>query len=172
MSTYPKIRNPLLPSPPLATSRSGKFRKNELLSTLSLSTTATLKSSISAASIRGFMNQTMNQITTASSRIGNSRRIMPSNTTSKFLSKSSTDKGFDIISKATRSKSHNNVPEDNNDIEPLVHYNGPIHTLESLPVEKLNWIKDESASAFVKNPLTNYNRSIVLRKPLTRTNQT
>jgi hypothetical protein len=164
MSNYPKIRNPLLPSPPLSASRSVKFRKSELFSTLSLSTTATLKSSISAVSIRGFMSQTINQISTASSRIGSNRRIMPTNTSSKFLSKSSTDKGFDIISKSSRSK---HVPEES-EVEPLVHYNGPVHTLESLPVEKLNWIKDEPASAFVKNPLTNYNRSIVLRKPLTR----
>jgi hypothetical protein len=52
--------------------------------------------------------------------------------------------------------------------EPLVHYNGPHQTLESLPVEKLNWIKDEPTSSLVKNPLTNYEQSIVLRKPVTR----
>jgi len=54
------------------------------------------------------------------------------------------------------------------DNEPLVHYNGPYQTLESLPAEKLNWIKDEQTSTLVKNPLTNYTKSIVLRKPLTR----
>lgn len=170
MSSYPTIRNPLLPSPPLTSSRSGRFRKNEFLSTLSLSTTATLKTSMSAVSIRGFMDQTINQISNASSRIGNNRRIMPTTPSSKFLSKSATGKGFDVITKSTsRSKIYEKRASDDTAVpEPLVHYNGPLHTLESLPVEKLNWIKDEPASAFVKNPLTNYNKSIVLRKPMTR----
>lgn len=170
MSSYPTIRNPLLPSPPLTSSRSGRFRKNEFLSTLSLSTTATLKTSMSAVSIRGFIDQTINQISNASSRIGNNRRIMPTTPSSKFLSKSTTGKGFDVITKsASRSKIYEKKSSnDTTASEPLVHYNGPLHTLESLPVEKLNWIKDEPASAFVKNPLTNYNKSIVLRKPMTR----
>lgn len=78
-----------------------------------------------------------------------------------FLSKSTTE---NIISKATKSKKD----QQNTPTEPLVHYNGPFHTLEALPIEKLNWIKDEQTSALVKNPLTNYHKSIVLRKPLTR----
>jgi hypothetical protein len=52
--------------------------------------------------------------------------------------------------------------------EPIVHYNGPYHTWESLPEEKLLWIKDEQTAACVRNPLSSYNKSIVLRKPLTR----
>lgn len=160
MSNYPTIRNPLLPSPPISSSRS-RFRKSDLLSNLSLSTTATLSSSISAASIRSFMNQTMQQISNASTtfRIGNNRRIMPHNTSNQIMQKSATEK---VISPSTK-KAFKNL-----DNEPLVHYNGPFHTLESLPVEKLNWIKDEQTSTLVKNPLTNYTKSIVLRKPLTR----
>ncbi|KAI8644325.1 hypothetical protein BD408DRAFT_340857 [Parasitella parasitica] len=159
MSNYPTIRNPLLPSPPMSSSRS-RFRKSDLLSNLSLSTTASLSSSISTASFRSFMSQTMQQISNASTtfRVGHNRRIMPQQS-SQIMQKSATEK---IISSSAK-KTAKNV-----DNEPLVHYNGPFHTLESLPVEKLNWIKDEQTSTLVKNPLTNYNKSIVLRKPLTR----
>lgn len=158
MSNYPTIRNPLLPSPPMASSRS-RFRKSDLLSNLSLSTTATLSSSLSTASIRSFMSQTMSQISSASTpfRIGHSRRIMPHSSSSQVMLKSATEKT--LSAKKTLKST---------DTEPLVHYNGPFHTLESLPVEKLNWIKDEQTSTLVKNPLTNYTKSIVLRKPLTR----
>ncbi|RCH78155.1 hypothetical protein CU098_001205, partial [Rhizopus stolonifer] len=105
-----------------------------------------LRSSISTVSIRSFMNLTLSHISHASTRFGttNNRRIMP------MMPKSLTEKTI----------YHPN--------EPLVHYNGPCHTLESLPLEKLNWIKDEQASALVRNPLTDYYRSIVLRKPMIR----
>lgn len=167
MSAYPTIRNPLLPSPPISSSRNRFRSKNDLLSNLSLSTTATLKSSMSTASIRSFMNQTIHQISNASStlRIGNNKRIMP------VLPKSATtDKNIDSMMKKKLSLNSNkkNQQDLGNNAEPLVHYNGPFHTLESLPMEKLNWVKDEQTSALVKNPLTDYNRSIVLRKPLTR----
>lgn len=75
------------------------------------------------------------------------------------MSKSATEKTLSTTKKTVKNAVDN---------EPLVHYNGPYHTLESLPVEKLNWIKDEQTSTLVKNPLTNYTKSIVLRKPLTR----
>ncbi|KAG1109958.1 hypothetical protein G6F42_015483 [Rhizopus arrhizus] len=142
----------------MASSRS-RFRKSDLLSNLSLSTTATLSSSISTASIRSFMSQTMSQISNASTtfRIGHNRRIMPHGSTRQIMHKSATEK---MISTKKTAKSMDN--------EPLVHYNGPYQTLESLPAEKLNWIKDEQTSTLVKNPLTNYTKSIVLRKPLTR----
>lgn len=166
MSNYPTIRNPLLPSPPTSSSRS-RFRKTELLSNLSLAnTSSTIKTSMSTASIRSFMSQTINQLSNASStfRFGPNKRIMPSTPSTtistNFLSKSVTDH---IINKPTKKKDLQNTT-----CEPLVHYNGPFHTLESLPTEKLNWIKDEQTSALVKNPLTNYSRSIVLRKPLSR----
>ncbi|KAI8076953.1 hypothetical protein BDF21DRAFT_364277 [Thamnidium elegans] len=121
---------------------------------------------MSTASIRGFMSQTINQLSNASTtfRFGPNKRIMPSTPSTtistKFLTKSVTEH---IINKPTKKKDLQHTT-----CEPLVHYNGPFHTLESLPMEKLNWIKDEQTSALVKNPLTNYNRSIVLRKPLTR----
>lgn len=166
MSNYPTIRNPLLPSPPTSSSRS-RFRKTELLSNLSLAnTSSTIKTSMSTASIRSFMSQTINQLSNASStfRFGPNKRIMPSTPSTtistNFLSKSVTDH---IINKPSKKKDLQNTT-----CEPLVHYNGPFHTLESLPMEKLNWIKDEQTSVFVKNPLTNYSRSIVLRKPLSR----
>ncbi|KAI7894872.1 uncharacterized protein EV154DRAFT_458747 [Mucor mucedo] len=153
MSNYPTIRNPLLPSPPASSTRS-RFSKTELLSNLSLSNNSTLKSSISTASIRTFMSQTMSQISNASAtfRFSSNKRIMPTTPSTK---NSSSKKGSHNLAAAAVA-------------EPLVHYNGPYHTLESFPIEKLNWIKDEQTSALVKNPLTNYHQSIVLRKPLTR----
>lgn len=171
MSNYPTIRNPLLPSPPTSSTRN-RFSKTELLSNLSLSSNSTLKSSISTASIRTFMSQTISQISNASAtfRFGSNKRIMPttpSATIGGFLSKSATETSIDFKVNKSNKKALNNSSVAAV-IEPLVHYNGPFHTLESFPIEKLNWIKDEQTSALVKNPLTNYHQSIVLRKPMSR----
>lgn len=149
MSAYPTIRNPLLPSPPPSATRS-KFRGKEILSSFSLSRTASLTTSMSTTSIRSFMSQTFSQM-----RINQNRRIMPSG-----MQKSMTDKQADLKLHAKKREALEN--------EPLVHYNGPYQTLESLPLEKLNWIKDEQTSSLIQNPLSNYNQSIVLRKPVSR----
>ncbi|KAI8356707.1 hypothetical protein EDC96DRAFT_446174 [Choanephora cucurbitarum] len=133
MSTYPTIRNPLLPSPP--TMRRKSFSAESL------------RSSISTASIRSFMHH----LSSTRMSQANRRKIMP------LMPKSVTEKSI-----------HYGRFQQN---EPLVHYNGPFHTLESLPLETLNWIKDEQTSTLVKNPLTDYQRSIVLRKPIHRNTQ-
>lgn len=138
MSGYSSFRNPLLPSPPQSATRS-KFFSN-----ISLATNATLTKSISTSSFRGFMTKTMSQV-----RLGQNRRIMPSG-----MQKSYTDKPYHLAKSSLEN-------------EPLVHYNGPHQTLESLPAEKLNWIKDETTCG-TQNPLTDYEQSIVLRKPVTK----
>lgn len=142
MSGYPTIRNPLLPSPP---TQQRRFRKSDLFSNLSISSSAGLKSSISNASLRSFMSQTIHSISHVSSTLRINKRIMPV--------------------PPTKSVSIDNFQHHQ---EPIVHYNGPYHTWESLPEEKLLWIKDEQTAACVRNPLSSYNKSIVLRKPLTR----
>ncbi|KAI8890240.1 hypothetical protein K501DRAFT_328618 [Backusella circina FSU 941] len=142
MSGYPTIRNPLLPSPPIQQRR---FRKSDLLSNLSISSSAGLKSSISNASLRSFMSQTIHSISHVSSSLRINKRIMP-------------------VPPVKSVSIDNFQPHE----EPIVHYNGPYHTWESLPEEKLLWIKDEQTAACVRNPLSSYNKSIVLRKPLTR----
>ncbi|KAI8329904.1 hypothetical protein BD560DRAFT_379154 [Blakeslea trispora] len=131
MSNYPTIRNPLLPSPP--SMRRKSFSADSL------------RSSISTASIKSFMNQLSTTAVAASTRMHHRRKIMP------LMPKSVTEKSM-VNHRYT--------------LEPLVHYNGPFHTLESLPTETLYWIKDEQTSTLVKNPLTDYQRSIVLRKPI------
>ncbi|KAF7732161.1 hypothetical protein EC973_006416 [Apophysomyces ossiformis] len=47
--------------------------------------------------------------------------------------------------------------------EPTVHYNGPFHTLEQLPEEKLAWIKQETSN--LGHPLANCTQSVVMHKP-------
>lgn len=49
--------------------------------------------------------------------------------------------------------------------EPIIHYNGPCETLDQLPEDKYEWIVSESVEVGRSNPLANYPRSIVLRKP-------
>ncbi|KAI8058804.1 hypothetical protein BDF21DRAFT_403444 [Thamnidium elegans] len=50
--------------------------------------------------------------------------------------------------------------------EPLVHYNGPLETLDQLPQEKLAWItKETSDDKELRHPLLDYPKSIVFRKP-------
>ncbi|KAI9250754.1 hypothetical protein BY458DRAFT_444543 [Sporodiniella umbellata] len=51
--------------------------------------------------------------------------------------------------------------------EPIIHYNGPCETLDQLPEDKYQWIASESFDMNDQptNPLLNYPRSIVLRKP-------
>ncbi|KAI9265469.1 hypothetical protein EDC94DRAFT_538950 [Helicostylum pulchrum] len=50
--------------------------------------------------------------------------------------------------------------------EPLVHYNGPLETLDRLPQEKLAWItKETSDDKELRHPLLDYPKSIVFRKP-------
>ncbi|CEG67594.1 hypothetical protein RMATCC62417_03999 [Rhizopus microsporus] len=145
MSSFPTLRNPLLPSPPRK-KKPSKLSRTEFFSSLQLSAAASLKPSISTDSFRNFVNQTIHHISGANVRMN--KRIMPSG----------------MPKSATMDMNHDHYPS----MEPLVHYNGPQHTLEELPAEKLNWIKEDQLSNSMKNPLSHYSRSIVLRKPLKR----
>ncbi|KAI9486970.1 MAG: hypothetical protein EXX96DRAFT_61221 [Benjaminiella poitrasii] len=171
MSGFPTIRNPLLASPPTKPKRR-EFSRPKILSTLSITTTATFTSSISTASIRGLMSQTMHQISSASStlRLSSGKRIVPvaaSNLDKAIMQKSMSEKNASLkrfMSETQIKKLTPSLAEK----EPIVHYNGSSHTLESLPKEKLDWIKNEQNTFSSENPLTNYSQSIVLRKPLSR----
>ncbi|KAI9321785.1 hypothetical protein BX666DRAFT_1874954 [Dichotomocladium elegans] len=53
--------------------------------------------------------------------------------------------------------------------DPVIHYNGPYETLDQLPDEKLQWIRREPVEAEgLRHPLADCPKSIVLRKPVTR----
>lgn len=61
------------------------------------------------------------------------------------------------------------INQRNEQNEPLVHYNGPLETLDQLPEEKLAWItKETSDDKELRHPLLDYPRSIVFRKPHNR----
>ncbi|KAG0745536.1 hypothetical protein G6F57_003438 [Rhizopus arrhizus] len=51
--------------------------------------------------------------------------------------------------------------------EPIIHYNGPFETLDQLPEDKYEWIVSESFDMNDQpaNPLLDYPRSVVFRKP-------
>ncbi|KAI7899068.1 uncharacterized protein BX663DRAFT_522194 [Cokeromyces recurvatus] len=170
MSGYPTIRNPLLPSPPARPKRR-EFMKLKLFSNLTISTAATLTSSISTASIRGLMSQTMHQISSAGStlRLNSGKRIMPlvADDDKPIMPKSITENNISI--RRLMSISDIRQPSLNEEKEPIVYYNGVCNTLEQLPKEKLDWIKNDDDTRFsLENPLTNYDESIVLCKPCFR----
>lgn len=54
-------------------------------------------------------------------------------------------------------------------LEPIVHYNGPYHTIDQLPDEKWQWIRHPSLAESqqgLQNPLANWiSSSLVFRKP-------
>ena len=145
MANYPTVKNPLLQSsPPPRRSTSGGPSSVNI-------------KGLSSASFRNFFSKSFHQLSTASSqiRLGGSshKRIGPSSsfTDTKVVKKQS--------SAATKGASS----------DPLVHYNGPCDTLDQLPDEKLAWIKQEPVSAEgLRHPLLDCSGSIVLRKPVTR----
>ncbi|KAG0787155.1 hypothetical protein G6F29_009015 [Rhizopus arrhizus] len=146
--SFPIIRNPLLPSPPSSKKKSGKLRRTEFFSSLQISAAASLKPSISTDSFRNFVTQTIHHISGANTRMN--KRIMPSGIPKSATMGVNCYNRYPIIQ------------------EPLVHYNGSKHTLEELPVEKLTWIKEDQLNNGIRNPLSHYHHSIVLRKPLKR----
>ncbi|KAI8985877.1 hypothetical protein BDB01DRAFT_786639 [Pilobolus umbonatus] len=155
MPSYPVIRNPLLASPPAKSNN--RFRKTSLLSNLSLASATTVKSTVSNITIRGFMNHAIHHLSTATAgmKLNTNKRIMPS------MPKSHTEKSI--------GRSYKMYDDAESKLaEPIIHYNGPYHTLEALPEEKLIWIKNEMPSSVFKNPVSEYDQSIVLRKPMTR----
>ncbi|KAI8144827.1 hypothetical protein BJV82DRAFT_667373 [Fennellomyces sp. T-0311] len=146
MADYPTVKNPLLQSsPPPRRSTSG-----------GTSSSLTIKG-LSSASFRNFFSKSFHQLSSASTQIrlaGSShKRIGPS---SSFTDTKVVKKQCATTTKGASS-------------DPIVHYNGPCDTLDQLPGEKLTWIKQEPVSAEgLRHPLLDCSGSIVLRKPVTR----
>lgn len=109
----------------------------------------------SHASLRSFFHHSYCQL----SHIG-SKRIVP--TFSSKEKRKSTIKA----SPSPRLPSRFRIKQRSEHSEPLVHYNGPLETLDQLPEEKLAWItKETSDDKELRHPLLDYPKSIVFRKP-------
>ncbi|KAI7866172.1 hypothetical protein BDF14DRAFT_1816874 [Spinellus fusiger] len=157
MSGYPIVKNPMLPSPPpKRLTRSHLFR--------TFSNVSAIKASVSTNNFYKFMSQSLMQISNAKAtvKLTSSRRIMPDQKTpipTERVVLSNVIKKSDILDKAEST------------LEPIVHYNGPYYTMDQLPKEKLNWIREEHTSGFLgqnlKNNSSNYGQYTVLCKPYT-----
>ncbi|KAI8877822.1 hypothetical protein K501DRAFT_306069 [Backusella circina FSU 941] len=116
----------------------------------------TKRMNASTSSFTKFLSTSLYQLSSAagSARLGPKKKIVPHLSSSK-----SSDTGLDqrIVHRKQRGEN----------TEPLIHYNGPLETLDQLPEEKLNWITKESLenSNELRHPLLDYPRSIVFRKP-------
>lgn len=155
MTTYSTVRNPLLDDGDNIKSQSHRRFKE------------------STSSFRSFLSQIQ------LSNVG-SKRIVPLFSSNKFSSskekrkhtvnskqeKKTSSKIASSSSKANiHQPHHHRVKQRNEQSEPLVHYNGPLETLDQLPEEKLAWItKETSDNKELRHPLLDYPRSIVFRK--------
>ncbi|KAL0086969.1 hypothetical protein F4703DRAFT_1927835 [Phycomyces blakesleeanus] len=155
MTSYPTIKNPLIPSPPPK-----RMSRSRLLN--SFSSSSTIKASVSTSTFCKFMSKSLLQLSNA--KVGvlmtPTRRIMPTpNPPSSHSDLVLVDdkKKKDMFGKVKSS------------VEPVVHYNGPCYTIDQLAEEKLAWIREEHTAGFLgqnlKNTLSNYGRFIVLCKP-------
>lgn len=108
----------------------------------------------SNSSLKLFFKQSCSQL----SNIG-TKRIVPS-----FVSR---DKKIQLPNVTSPGQPlRHRLKQRNEQNEPLVHYNGPLETLDQLPEEKLAWItKETSDDKELRHPLLDYPRSIVFRKP-------
>ena len=192
MPDYPTVKNPLLPSsPPTSTS-------SRRLGSGGASTSLTIKGLSSASFRNFFSRSFHQLSTAGTQiRLGGSshKRIGPSTSftadTKKrpYLSKKLSGTVLSSSAATTtqvavptggvnfsrKSSNNNNKNYKNGAIggkggsDPIVHYNGPCDTLDQLPAEKLAWIKREPVSAEgLRHPLLDCSGSIVLRKPVTR----
>ncbi|KAG0180003.1 hypothetical protein DFQ29_001377 [Apophysomyces sp. BC1021] len=109
-----------------------------------LSTTSSVKSSLSTASFRSFISRSLSAAG-SHIRLPTHKRVMPT----AIVTTTKEDIKLRYKTKTTT--------------EPTVHYNGPFQTLEQLPEEKLAWIKQESSN--LGHPLANCTRSVVMHKP-------
>jgi hypothetical protein len=116
----------------------------------------TKKMNASTSSFTKFLSTSLYQLSSAagSGRFGHKKKIVPHISSSKS---SDTDLDQRIVHRKQKGEN----------TEPLIHYNGPLETLDQLPEEKLNWITRESLenSNELRHPLLDYPRSIVFRKP-------
>jgi hypothetical protein len=151
MTTYSTVRNPLLDDGDNIKSQSHhRFRE-------------------STSSFRSFLSQI--QLSNVGNRLG-SKRIVPSfsNKDKRKHHHKNQDKKASTVASPSNSQPHRHrVKQRNEQNEPLVHYNGPLETLDQLPEEKLSWItKETSDDKELRHPLLDYPRSIVFRKPHNR----
>lgn len=152
MSAYPTLTNPLLTSSPPNNRRHGGVGTNS----------AMLKG-LSSASFRNFFSRSFHQLSQAGSqiRLPATKRIGPSISFNEHHYK---DQHHIKKSSSNYQRSSSSTSSD-----PIIHYNGPCDTLDQLPDEKLEWIKHEPATAeALRHPLLDCPKSIVLRKPVTR----
>lgn len=147
MATYNTIRNPLLDNEGAKTHR---FKESN-------------------SSFKSFFSQSYIHMTNTGARIGG-RRIVPSFGKDKKKQHSKGLKKVGSMASLSSSQSQRHrVKQRTESNEPLVHYNGPLETLDQLPKEKLAWItKESNDSSELRQPLLDYPRSIVFRKPHNR----
>ncbi|KAI9498283.1 hypothetical protein BDB00DRAFT_799690 [Zychaea mexicana] len=154
MPDYPTVKNPLLPASPPSSRRLGAGPTSTSL--------AIKGKGLSSASFRNFFSRSFYQLSTAGTQIRlgapTHKRIGPS---SSFTETKRSLTGL--------SKKYSHTVAKGASSDPVVHYNGPCDTLDQLPGEKLAWIKREPVSAEgLRHPLLDCSGSIVLRKPVTR----
>ncbi|CAO3613193.1 unnamed protein product [Mucor hiemalis] len=108
-------------------------------------------------------------MTSTGARIGG-KRIVPSFGKDKRKSHTNGLKKVGSMASLSSSQSQRHrIKQRTESNEPLVHYNGPLETLDQLPKEKLAWItKESNDSSELRQPLLDYPRSIVFRKPHNR----
>ena len=149
MATYKTVRNPLLDN---EDSKNSHFKQSN-------------------SSFKSFFSQSYHQMAATGGRIG-SRRIVP-----LFGNKEKKRNHFgggikkagSMASLASPQNRRHRIKQRGDMNEPLVHYNGPLETLDQLPEEKLAWItKETSDDEELRQPLLDHPRSIVFRKPHNR----
>ncbi len=149
MATYNTIRNPLLDDGDSKSSSHQRFKESN-------------------SSFKSFFSQSYLHMSNTGARIGG-RRIVPSFSKEKKKQNGSLKKAGSMASLSNAQSQRHRIKQRNDISEPLVHYNGPLETLDQLPQEKIAWITKESTdSEELRQPLLDYPRSIVFRKPHNR----
>jgi hypothetical protein len=118
----------------------------------------------STVSFKSFFNQSSIKLSKVGTHLNHSKKkIVPSSSKDYRKKKVSDDAG------RPQQRLLQRIKQQNEQSEPLVHYNGPLETLDQLPQEKLDWItKETSDHTELRHYLLDYPRSIVFRKPHNR----
>lgn len=121
----------------------------------------------SAVSFKSFFSQYSIRLSKVGNRLNYSKKkIVPSSSKDHRKKKVSDDAGRH---QHQEQRPLQRIKPRNEQNEPLVHYNGPLETLDQLPEEKLDWItKEMSDHKELRHYLLDYPRSIVFRKPHNR----
>jgi hypothetical protein len=151
MATYSAVRNPLLDDDNIKSSKLGSnhpFKE-------------------STVSFQSFISQSSIKLSKVGTRLNHSKKkIVPSSSKDHRKKKVSDDSDHHQHQQLQPLQP---IKQRNEQSEPLVHYNGPLETLDQLPEEKLNWItKETSDHKELRHYLLDYPRSIVFRKPHNR----